>query len=88
MKPFRELLRERRKELGLTQKAVAERIGATASYISLLESGKSLPPPRPMVKALAYALQMDPESLWQAAYEERKQRFLQKAHGRASRRAT
>lgn len=82
MKTFGQQLRERRKALGLTQKAVAERIGATPAYISLLESGKSLPPPRPLVEALAHALDLNPDKLWKAAFEERKQRFLQKAHGR------
>ena len=82
MKTFGQLLRERRKALGLTQKAVAERIGATPAYISLLESGKSLPPPRPLVEALAHALDLNSDKLWKAAFEERKQRFLQKAHGR------
>jgi len=82
MKNFAQQIRERRQALGLTQKAVAERIGTTPAYISILESGKSLPPPRPMTESLAHALKLDPEKLWQVALEERKQRFLQKAHGR------
>jgi transcriptional regulator with XRE-family HTH domain len=82
MKTFGQQIRERRQALELTQRAVADRVGATPAYISLIESGKSLPPPRPLVEALAQALELDPAKLWQAAFEERKQRFLQKAQGR------
>lgn len=83
-KKFSEIIRERRKELGLTQREVAQRIGATAAYISILESNRELPPPRPTVEALAAALELDPEELWAAALAERKERFLLKAHGRST----
>ena len=83
-KKFSEIIRARRKELGLTQREVAQRIGATAAYISILESNRELPPPRPTVEALAAALELDPEELWAAALAERKERFLLKAHGRST----
>ena len=35
------MLRERRKELNLTQKQVAEKLGREQSYIALVESGKA-----------------------------------------------
>lgn len=79
---FSQMIKARREELGLTQKEVAQRVGTTPAYISLLENGKSLPPPRPMVEALSRVLQLNAEELWQAAFKERKRRFIEKAHGR------
>lgn len=38
---YGEVLRDRRKELGLTQKELAERIGRERSYISRLEKGET-----------------------------------------------
>jgi transcriptional regulator with XRE-family HTH domain len=82
-KKFSQMIKARREELGLTQKEVARRIGATAAYISILENNKELPPPRPTVEALAHALKYSPERLWEIALAERKERFIQKAHGRS-----
>lgn len=39
-KVFGRTLRQTRKELGLTQLEVAERLGVTASYISAVEAGR------------------------------------------------
>ena len=38
-----EILREARKEAGITQSELAERIGADKSYISKVEHGKTVP---------------------------------------------
>jgi transcriptional regulator with XRE-family HTH domain len=57
-----ELVRARRKELGLTLEEVAEIVGVTSGALSHIEGGRRLPDPRNAM-AIARALQLDPDEL-------------------------
>lgn len=59
----RNAIRRRRFALGLTQQALAEKSGIPLQSVSLWERGKMLPTPR-YFRALAKALEMDPEELY------------------------
>jgi transcriptional regulator with XRE-family HTH domain len=68
--PLSALIRNRREELNLTQKQVADVLGVTADFMSLVESGHrrlSLD----HVALLAHALAIDPPYLCRTALEER-----------------
>lgn len=59
-KPVGERIAERRKELGLPQREVAEKLGTAPAKISRIESGhRSVPQGR--VEAFAEVLEVDPE---------------------------
>jgi len=53
-----ERIRHRRKELGLTAKALARAAGVSASYLSQLEHGKHTQPSLDVLGALAAALEL------------------------------
>ena len=59
---FGEVLRERRKSLGMTQDALAEKADLERTFISFLERGERQPTLTTMV-SLADALQVRPEEL-------------------------
>jgi transcriptional regulator with XRE-family HTH domain len=59
---FRDNLRARRLELGITQTELAERIQAQQPYIAALERGERSPT-LPTLAKLAIALQTTPEAL-------------------------
>lgn len=63
---FGEILFRRRKELGLTQSQLAQRIGVQPNYIVYLEKGERKPSDR-TVKKIAEALGMDKGDLYLAA---------------------
>ncbi len=68
---FGEKLRQRRQERGLQQAELAGKVGVTASYVSLLESGKR-PAPSPQVAArMEQALGLEPNDLVRLAHLER-----------------
>ena len=58
-----ELIRKRRKELGLTQTELANLVGVTASIISRLENGENKGTNIVNIKKLAEALCMSPNEL-------------------------
>ena len=58
-----ELIRKRRKELGLTQTELANLVGVTASIISRLENGENKGTNIINIKKLAEALCMSPNEL-------------------------
>lgn len=64
---FGKILFERRKELGLTQKDVADKVGVKANYISYLEKNLRRPSPK-IIKSLADCLKVHPGYLYLAAY--------------------
>jgi transcriptional regulator with XRE-family HTH domain len=57
-----EMIRARRKELGLTLDEVAKVVGLTPGALSHIESGRRLPDPRNAV-AIAQSLQLDPDEI-------------------------
>lgn len=59
-RPLGQLLRSRRKELGLTLEALAEQVELTPGALSHIESGRRLPDPRNAVR-IAGALGVDEE---------------------------
>lgn len=66
--PVGSLVRARRKKLGLTLAAVAERARVAKSYISMIENGRvAHPPSAACLTALAEALAMDRDRLLRAA---------------------
>lgn len=74
MSQFGDTLQELRIESGLTQLQVAERVGVSNAYISALESGRKPAPPYAIVSAMAAALTVDEEPLWDVASAEREDR--------------
>jgi transcriptional regulator with XRE-family HTH domain len=48
--PLRELVRRRRKELGLTQKDAAALVGYTQKWLTNFETGKADPPASMLIK--------------------------------------
>lgn len=68
---FATLLRQARKEAGLSQVTLARRAGLTGSYISFLESEQRRPPAAEVITALCEALGVDDGPLQDAAALER-----------------
>lgn len=60
---FGQLLRSIRREKGLSQRALAERIGVDFSYISKIENDRLPPPSADTVLAMAKALGVEPARL-------------------------
>jgi len=69
--PFAATLRAVRSRSGQSQAVVAKKAGLTASYLSMLESGRKPPPSDPVVKRLARALGLEPPFLLEIAHLER-----------------
>ncbi len=69
--PFAATLRAVRNRSGQSQAEVAKKAGLTASYLSMLESGRKPPPSDPVVKRLARALGLEPAFLLEIAHLER-----------------
>lgn len=60
---FRENVRSRRKELGLTQAELAERMSVSAPYVNQLERDRGSPPQLDTVAKVAEALETTPGAL-------------------------
>ena len=58
-----EIIQVKRKELGLTQERLAEKIGKTAGYIGQIERGLSYPS-YPVLLQLIETLELDVQSLF------------------------
>lgn len=58
-----EIIQAKRKELGLTQERLAEKIGKTAGYIGQIERGLSYPS-YPVLLQLIETLELDVQSLF------------------------
>jgi transcriptional regulator with XRE-family HTH domain len=54
--PLRTVVKRRRKALGITQAALAQKVGVTKQYITMLERGKHRSPSLPTLRKLAKAL--------------------------------
>jgi transcriptional regulator with XRE-family HTH domain len=67
MATFGELLRERRRAAGITQRDLASRIGVDFSYISKLENDRLPPPASETASKIAAALACPIEELLSAA---------------------
>lgn len=68
MRTVGEIIRERREALGLTLAALADEVGATKSYLSMIENHRvSKPPSPPLIKALERALRITDGELSRAA---------------------
>jgi len=85
-KRFGEYVRELREKKGMSQKELAEMVGATSSYICAIERGTKPAPPYWTVKRIAEALELDPEELWELARKERDQHARELARRLAYRR--
>jgi len=53
---LRTMVKRRRTELGMTQAALAQKVGVTKQYITMLERGKHRTPSLPTLRKLAKAL--------------------------------
>lgn len=60
--PFGQAVRARRRMLELTLDALSAKTGIHSTTISLIESGRRLPPERPDVAQIAAALALEPDS--------------------------
>ncbi len=68
MQTVGQIIRERREKLGLTLTAVAEEIGATKAYLSMIENHKvNNPPSRKLVEGLERALKISKGELVRTA---------------------
>ncbi|MFM0366201.1 helix-turn-helix domain-containing protein [Paraburkholderia sediminicola] len=56
-------VRDRRNELGLTQAALAIRVGVDDTYVSAVETGRRTPDGSPFLDDLARALELDGDQL-------------------------
>ena len=65
---FAQALRGHREKAGLKQSELAEKVGVTGPYISLLESGKRPPPGDEVTLKLERALELAPKSLLRLAH--------------------
>ncbi|MEK7917039.1 helix-turn-helix transcriptional regulator [Burkholderia contaminans] len=70
-------VRKRRKELGLTQVALALRMGVDDAYVSAVETGRRAPDGTSFLEALSRALELDEDGLRQLSDASRRsQRYL------------
>ncbi|KGS26837.1 helix-turn-helix family protein [Burkholderia pseudomallei MSHR7343] len=70
-------VRKQRKELGLTQVALALRMGVDDAYVSAVETGRRAPDGTSFLEALGRALELDEDGLRQLAdVSRRSQRYL------------
>lgn len=76
-RPPGEIMRERRLELGWTQKELADRIGVSDAYISALESGSKLPTYANTI-VLAEELGLNGDELWEMTRQLHEDLALQK----------
>ena len=60
---FGDSLRELRKEKGLSQKDLAERVGIDFTYLSKIETGNAAPPAEDTIRKLADVLRADADKL-------------------------
>lgn len=60
---FGNVLRERRREAGITQRELAQRTGLDFSYISKMENGRLPPPAADTVVLICQALEIAPDEL-------------------------
>lgn len=67
MDPFANLLREKRRSAGISQRQLAEKAGVDFSYISKLENGRLPPPSAETVQRIATILGCAIEELLAAA---------------------
>lgn len=64
-------LRAWRLARGISQRALEGAIGKQRGYVAHVESGKFIPPPRPVCDAMARHIGIEPDDLWSAAVDER-----------------
>lgn len=62
-----QVIRQRRKSLGMTQEDLAEAIGKDQNYVSFVETGRIKNPSRPVIRLFAAALDMDVNELLKLA---------------------
>ncbi len=79
MRSFGETLKAQRRKLKLTQKQIADTVGVSDAYICTLESDRKSPPPYRTVAAIADALELDAERLWEIAVKYREKQAMEKS---------
>ncbi len=60
---FGQRIRTLRKDLGLSQRELAQRVGIDFTYLSKIENDRSEPPSEAVIKRLALELSADPDDL-------------------------
>ena|SRR6266704_6988781 len=75
---FGSYLAERRYSANLTQRGLADKCGVSPAYIAALERNTSEPPPLRTCKALARALGVNLEEIWQHSFVARLKRWLKR----------
>lgn len=71
-------MKSRRKELGLSQIELAEKVGSASNYISKIEAERQFPSVE-MIEKLAEALQMDTVELFALSNQKKDRIFIEKA---------
>ena len=62
----------------MSQRDLATRCGLSPAYVATLERGTSEPPPLSTCKALARALAISPDELWERSFAARLTRWLKR----------
>jgi transcriptional regulator with XRE-family HTH domain len=70
-KSLGKILKERRTQLGLTQRALADQVAIKASHVAYIESGRRRPS-LPLLERIATALDLDRRELFVLAHPEAK----------------
>ena len=78
MSHFGDLVRKLREERGLTQEAVARKIGSHKGYVSGIENDKVNPPSVKIIKRYAKLLGQDARALARLAWVDKAPRILKK----------
>ena len=68
----------RRSESGMTVRQLAKKCGLSAPYITTIERNTAEPPPLKTCKALARALGISGEEMWQRSFASRLRRWLKR----------
>jgi transcriptional regulator with XRE-family HTH domain len=71
-------LAKRRNDSGLSQRDLAKKCDLSPAYVASLERGTSEPPPLSTCKALARALAISPDELWERSFAARLTKWLKR----------
>ncbi len=75
---FGKHIRMKRKQKGMLQYVLADRLKVSKVFIHQIETGKADAPSRKRCHQIAKVLELDPQELWNMSKRERLQKFMQR----------